>query len=60
MDLDALLVALTVEEGAAKVQVITQEKIVLSDEFYDICKSNACGQFGVATCARRMWEISKP
>lgn len=46
MDFDALLVALAVEEGAAKAQVIAQEKIVLSDEFYDICKSNACGQFG--------------
>lgn len=45
-DLDNLLVALTIQEGAAKAQVIPQEKIVLSAEFFDICKTNACGQFG--------------
>ena len=32
--------------GAAKATVIPQKRIVLSGEFYDICKSNACGNFG--------------
>lgn len=32
--------------GAVKATVILQEKVVLNREFYDICKSNACGNFG--------------
>lgn len=34
------------EAGAAKATIIPQEQIVLSGEFYDICKSNTCGNFG--------------
>jgi len=34
------------ESGAAKATVIPQGQIVLSREFYEICRSNACGNFG--------------
>lgn len=34
------------ESGAAKATVIPQEQVVLSREFYEICRSNACGNFG--------------
>lgn len=32
--------------GAAKAVVIPGESIVLSREFYEMCKSNSCGNFG--------------
>jgi len=38
------LVAL--ESGAAKATVIPQAQVVLSEEFYEICRGNACGNFG--------------
>ena len=34
------------EAGAAKAAIIPQKQIVLSGEFYKICESNACGNFG--------------
>lgn len=46
LPLDERLVGLTVSEGADKAVVIPQEQIVLSETFFDICRSNACGQFG--------------
>lgn len=42
---DAIALA-ALQSGAVKATVISQERIVLSREFYDICKSNACGNFG--------------
>lgn len=40
------LVLAALDSGAAKATVISQEQIVLSREFYDICRSNSCGNFG--------------
>ena len=40
------LVSLVLEAGAEKAVVIPVSQVVLSDTFFDICKSNACGNFG--------------
>lgn len=34
------------DSGAAKAIVISTDRVVLSREFYDICESNSCGNFG--------------
>lgn len=43
---DKQLVAAALEAGATKAQVIEQDQVVLSEQFAEICASNACGQFG--------------
>lgn len=40
------IISAAVESGAVKATVIPQGRVVLSREFYDICKTNACGNFG--------------
>lgn len=40
------IVKAALESGAAKAVMISREQIVLSRDFYDICKSNTCGKFG--------------
>lgn len=40
------IVSAALEAGAAKAVVIPQKQIVLSGEFYNICKTNTCGKFG--------------
>jgi len=46
MTLNQTLVNLAIKSGAYKAEVIPQKQVVLSESFYDICKSNTCGQFG--------------
>lgn len=43
---EAEWVQLALENGATKAAVIQQDAIVLSATFFDICKSNQCGNFG--------------
>lgn len=40
------LIQRAVENGAAKATVIDADHVVLNAAFYDICKSNGCGNFG--------------
>lgn len=40
------LIDAALKAGATKATVIPVEQIVLSASFYDICKSNGCGNFG--------------
>lgn len=40
------LVQTVLDCGAAKAEVITQEQIVTSKAFWDICAGNGCGSFG--------------
>lgn len=40
------LIRAALEGGAAKAEVISQEKIVVSKAFWDICAGNGCGNFG--------------
>jgi len=41
-----IIVQAALEAGAAKAEIIPQGQIVLSGEFYKICESNACGNYG--------------
>lgn len=34
------------ESGAAGAVIVSGDRVVLSPEFYEICRSNACGNFG--------------
>ena len=40
------IVSAALNSGAAKAEVISGSSIVLSESFYDLCASNACGNFG--------------
>ena len=40
------LIELALECGAYKAAVIPQEQIVLSEQFREICATNACGMYG--------------
>ena len=40
------IVSAALDSGAAKAAVISGSSIVLSESFYDLCASNACGNFG--------------
>lgn len=40
------IVSAALDSGAAKAAVISGSSIVLSESFYELCKSNACGNFG--------------
>lgn len=46
MSLQAALIRLAIAQGADHAVVIPQQQVVLSEQFYAICQSNACGQFG--------------
>ena len=41
-----MLVQAALDCGAAKAVVIPESSIVLSETFFDVCKSNSCGKFG--------------
>ena len=40
------LIRLALENGATKATIITQDQIVTSATFRDICATNACGIYG--------------
>lgn len=43
----ALLLQRVLNAGAAKAAYVTQDQIVLSAQFRDICKTNQCGSYGM-------------
>ncbi|MDD4081490.1 MAG: DUF2284 domain-containing protein [Eubacteriales bacterium] len=46
MPIDERLIQAALDAGAAKAAVIPGGRVVLSSEFRDICRSNACGKYG--------------
>ena len=54
------LIRAALESGAAGAVVIPGERIVLSAEFADICRSNSCGNFGMCwMCPPDVGDVEK-